>query len=63
MQDWSLMSLTERGAAILARQDDYLQHHKSQMLAGWYLLIIGGTRIRLFPDMSALCEYVGERFG
>ena len=62
-KDWADMSLTERGAAILSREDGYLQFSKSPINAGWYVLVIGGTRIRLFPDMAALCEYVGERFG
>ena len=57
------MSLAERGERTLARKDGYLHYRQSVMLAGWYILIVGDTRVRLFPDKVALFEHVGERFG
>lgn len=56
------MSLAERGAATLARNDGYLQLVWSGLNQG-YVLLIGDSRFRLFPDKGAAHEYVGERFG
>ena len=61
-KDYDDMSSTERGEAILARNDGYLQLIWSG-LNQCYVLLIGDARFRLFENKAAAHEYVGERFG